>query len=152
MEKQFGKAPNSFDMIHMTFKMSMLLRPSTNWWNEDEVITSIIKCGMKITYTFPNFNSCTVEVLWMDKLFHLTLFWARNYPSMLGFKLNHVCKRGHWWQQVQIALTDHCGTLCEVQLKASSVMHHHQGRSILQLGIKCKSLVYHMAFHTYIVR
>ena len=32
--------------------------------------------------------------LWMDKLFHPTLYWACDYLSMLGSKLIHVCKRG----------------------------------------------------------
>ena len=47
----------------------------------------------KITYPFPNFNSCTVDVLGMDKLFHPTLYNGCNYLSMLGFKLIHVSKR-----------------------------------------------------------
>ena len=43
----------------------------------------------EITYPFPNFNGCTVEVhrwsLGMDKLFLLTLYWACNYISMLFY-------------------------------------------------------------------
>ena len=38
---------------------------------------------------------CSRWSLGMDKLFHPTLFWACNYLSMLGLKLNHVSKRGH---------------------------------------------------------
>ena len=33
--------------------------------------------------------------LGMDKYFHPTLYWACDYLSMLGLKLNHVSKRGH---------------------------------------------------------
>ena len=31
----------------------------------------------------------------MDKYFHLTLYQACDYLSMLGLKLNHVNKKGH---------------------------------------------------------
>ena len=34
--------------------------------------------------------------LGMDKKFHSTFSYACDYLSMLGFKLNHVCKRGYW--------------------------------------------------------
>ena len=47
----------------------------------------------EITYPFPNFNGA------VDKQLHLTRFWACNYVSMLGLKLNHVSKKGHWWLQ-----------------------------------------------------
>ena len=33
----------------------------------------------------------------MDKQFHPTVYNGYNYLSMLGLKLNHVSKRGHWW-------------------------------------------------------
>ena len=42
------------------------------------------------------FNSATVEVLGMDKLFHPTLYKACDYLSMLGLKFNHVSKGGRW--------------------------------------------------------
>ena len=32
--------------------------------------------------------------------FHSTLFWASDYYSMLGFKLDHISKRGPWWQSI----------------------------------------------------
>ena len=38
----------------------------------------------EITYPFLNFNGAT-------------LYNGCNYLSMLGLKLNHVSKRGHWW-------------------------------------------------------
>ena len=47
----------------------------------------------EITYPFPNFNGCTIEV-W-DKWFHLTLYLACDYLSVLGLKLIDVCKRSH---------------------------------------------------------
>ena len=33
----------------------------------------------------------------MDKQFHPTFYNGCNYLSMLGLKLNHVSKRGHWY-------------------------------------------------------
>ena len=38
--------------------------------------------------------------LGMDMLFHPTLYNGCNYLSMPGFKLNHVNKRGPWYQYV----------------------------------------------------
>ena len=35
--------------------------------------------------------------LGMDKQFHSTHYNGCNHLSMLGLKLIHVCKRGHWW-------------------------------------------------------
>ena len=46
----------------------------------------------EITYPFLNFN------VTMDKKFHPTLYRACDYLSMLGLKLNHVSKRGPWWE------------------------------------------------------
>ena len=48
----------------------------------------------EITYSYPNFNGCTVEVWELDKWFHLTLYNTWNYLSMLGLKLIQVSKRG----------------------------------------------------------
>ena len=42
----------------------------------------------EITYPFPNFSRCTVEV-WE---------WIRDYLSMLGLKLIHISKTGPWWR------------------------------------------------------
>ena len=47
----------------------------------------------EITYPFLNFNGATVEITYQ---FHLTLYQACDYLSMLGLKLNHVSKRGPW--------------------------------------------------------
>ena len=52
-----------------------------------------------ITYPFLNFNGSTIEV-WeciSNTKSHPTLYWACDYLSMLGLKLNHVSKRGHWY-------------------------------------------------------
>ena len=55
----------------------------------------------EIIYPFLNFNGATVEVWKWDKKFHLTLYQASDYLSMLGLKLNHVSIRGPWsfWGQ-----------------------------------------------------
>ena len=39
----------------------------------------------EITYPFPNFNGATVEVMGMDRWFHLTCFWSYDYLFMLEF-------------------------------------------------------------------
>ena len=33
----------------------------------------------------------------MDRLFHPTHYWSYDYLAMLGLKLNHIGKRGHWY-------------------------------------------------------
>ena len=40
----------------------------------------------------------------MDKYFHLTLYQACDYLSMLGLKLNHVSKRGPWIKDINYLL------------------------------------------------
>ena len=44
--------------------------------------------------------------LGMDKKFRPILYWVCNYISMLGLKLNHVSKRGHWsvWHGIHEAM------------------------------------------------
>ena len=44
----------------------------------------------------PKLQRCNRWSLGMDKWFNPTLFWACDYLSMLGLKLNHVSKSGHW--------------------------------------------------------
>ena len=47
----------------------------------------------EITYPFPNFNSCTVEVWeWISNF--ISLYNGCNYLSMLGLKLINISKRG----------------------------------------------------------
>ena len=75
----------------------------------------------EITYPFLNFNGATVEVLeWINNIIpHITT--GCNYLSMLGLKLNHVSKSGHWWLIEIMALvpladviTLHVFPLCNV--------------------------------------
>ena len=40
----------------------------------------------EINYPFPNFNGYTD----MDNYFHLTVYWTRDYLSMIRLKLNQV--------------------------------------------------------------
>ena len=42
----------------------------------------------------PKLQRCSCWSLGMYKQFYLTLYWACDYLSMLGLKLNHVSKRG----------------------------------------------------------
>ena len=46
--------------------------------------------------SIPKLQRCNRWSLRMDKQFHPTFYQACNYLSMLGLKLNHVSKRGHW--------------------------------------------------------
>ena len=49
----------------------------------------------EITYPFPNFNGCTMEVWeWISNFIPHTLYNGCNYLPMLGLKLIHVSKRG----------------------------------------------------------
>ena len=49
----------------------------------------------EITYPFPNFNGCAVEV-GNDKWFHPTLFDGCNWLTMLRLKIIHFSERGPW--------------------------------------------------------
>ena len=54
---------------------------------------------INVTYPFLNFRGATVEVVeWMSN-FHAALFSACNYLPVLGLKLIHVCKMGHWYHR-----------------------------------------------------
>ena len=50
----------------------------------------------EITYPFPNFNGCTVEVWEWISDFIPYFYNGCNYLSMLGLTLIHVSKRGPW--------------------------------------------------------
>ena len=49
------------------------------------------KAWGKIPYPFPKLHRWSLGT---DKSFHPTLYWAWDYSSMLGLKLNRVIKRG----------------------------------------------------------
>ena len=49
--------------------------------------------------SIPKLQRCNRWSLGMDKWFHPTLYWACDYLSMLGLKLNHVSKSGPRNQQ-----------------------------------------------------
>ena len=53
-----------------------------------------IWCVGWIYLSIPKLQLCNSWSLWTDKWFHLTFYQACDYLSMLGFKLNHVSKRG----------------------------------------------------------
>ena len=82
----------------------------------------------------------------MDTLFHSTLYWACDYLSILGLKLNHVSKRGlktmrfktchetHFWSAVN-ALSyniqrpkprpNHSAIKTQIQVGFHNFMHVH---------------------------
>ena len=49
----------------------------------------------EITYPFPNFNGGNIEVWEWISNFSPTHYWACDYLSVLGLKLNHDSKRWH---------------------------------------------------------
>ena len=75
-------APDTWGILTLCSLWSLLL----TWFNLIPAwISNYIhyKEWDEITYPFLNFNGCT-------------LYWACDYLSMLGLKLNHVSKRGPW--------------------------------------------------------
>ena len=70
--------------------------------------------------SIPKLQRCNRWSLGMDKQFHPALFWACNYLSMLGLKLNHVSKRGHW-SKWTFGATQDCGIF-----EARTILSSHQ--------------------------
>ena len=53
----------------------------------------------EITDPFSSFTGVTIEVWeWISNFTPRSILCLRNYLSMLGFKLNHVSKKGYMWQ------------------------------------------------------
>ena len=79
------------------YLFSKLWAPFTNmewfWSQHGYVITSILKCETKLLI---HSQTSTVQPLTFEngKLFHTTRYWACDYWSMLGSKLNHASKSG----------------------------------------------------------
>ena len=51
--------------------------------------------------SIPRFRPCSRSSSGKYKEFHHTLYWARDYFSLSGSKLNTVSKRGHWTQRTK---------------------------------------------------
>ena len=71
--------------------MQCIMRPGPipAWIN----VSIHYKVWDEITYPFPNFNDATVEI--RELISNFTPFYCGyDCLSMLGIKLNHVCKRG----------------------------------------------------------
>ena len=67
----------------------------------------------EITYPFPNFNGCAIEVWELINNF-VPHFWVYDFLSMLGIQLNHVSKRSPWpHTHMEAKLGDHCKCRCE---------------------------------------
>ena len=68
--------------------------PFTNMGNCDHMAS---KLWDEITYPFPNFIGCTIDIWeWKSNFIpHFTMYRC-NYLPMLGLKLNHVSKRIPW--------------------------------------------------------
>ena len=81
---------NCFDMALYSFNRTYLWVPLPAWISN---YTDYKMCD-EITYPFPNFNGCTVEVWkWISNFIP---HFACDYLSMLGLKLIHVRKGGPW--------------------------------------------------------
>ena len=105
---------NDFSAVNMTFISYSIITIATDflamqgarahfscgpfYWHGLTLIPAWISNHMpskvwgEITYPFPNFNGCTVEVWeWIN---HFTFYNGCNYASVLGLKLIYVSKRG----------------------------------------------------------
>ena len=58
----------------------------------------------------------------MDKWFRPTFYWACDYLSMLGLKLNHVNKRGPWSLASDINLSSHLGCASPTFVRVASLV------------------------------
>ena len=54
--------------------------------------------------SIPKLQRCSRCSLGIDNWLYPTLYWARGYLIMLGFKLNHVSKRGTWCCKVWFSI------------------------------------------------
>ena len=96
-------------MMILLFTGPLKTGSPNNLWCKSSPGAPFSKVCFEITYPFPNFNGCTVEV-WEWILIHPTFYNGFYYLSMLGFKLNHVSKRGHryiWWSWTYLWLVGH---------------------------------------------
>ena len=66
----------------------------------------------------PKLQLCNCWILGMDTFFHLTIYWTGVNLFMLGLKLNHVSKRGHWhqfyWWQTHWCLKSQLGAIWKI--------------------------------------
>ena len=98
----------------------------------------------EITYPFPNFNICTVEVC--KCVCNLTHYYGCDYLSMLVLKLIHVSIRGHRsqqaWTQVDMPLVQPCGiyVMCNFTFKVF--------KTVISLGWKLKLQFSHIEAET----
>ena len=65
--------------------------------------------------------------LGMDKQFHPMLYWACDYLSMLGFKLNHVSKKG----LLQIRVRGQRNCLLEITTSANVIIIRYHYSSVI---------------------
>ena len=92
-------------------------------------------------YSIPNLQRYNRWSLGIDKQFHLTLYWACYYLSMMGLKLNHVSKTAlDVWAEYFIGQSIALWTTDLVTIKIPN--YFHQRISINHLlgpaGILCQ--------------
>ena len=83
----------------------------------------------EINYPFLNFNCVIVEVLEWISYFTPTLYWACNYLSILGLKLNHVSKRGHWCLFTERQKLTHWGRVTHICVGKLTIIGSDNGWS-----------------------
>ena len=105
--------------------------------------------------SIPKLQRCNRWSLEMDKQFHLTLCQVCDYLSMLGLKLNHVSKRGHWWTELMLTCCQldpqgHASVKVELKKSQKSAFEHVVCRLSAILfrlqHIEC-SLIYNKNIH-----
>ena len=70
--------------------------PLLTWFNSDSSMDTLLHAQWCVGWNYlpiPKLQWCNHWSLGMDKSFHPTLYWACDYLSMPGLKLNYVSKR-----------------------------------------------------------
>ena len=67
----------------------------------------------------------------MDKQFHPTLYWACDYLPIVGLKLDHVSKRGLWYQNItNFGKTKIVGVFLKMYFRIIAEIVHHCRRHV----------------------
>ena len=84
--------------------------PLLTWFNFNPSVDKYLHPLWSVGWNYlpiPKRQQCNHWSLGMDKRFHLTLYWACDYLSMLGFRLIHVNKRDYSTSKDYTSVTSH---------------------------------------------
>ena len=91
--------------------------------------------------------------LGMGKWFHPTHFWTCDYLSMLGLKLNHVSKKGYWWDVCALPRSSDAHThthINQIKFARDNVLHVHWLFKCMNLIYECSVRNVFTGIHRYI--